>query len=798
MKRITALLSLMLVGALPPLTAYAEPVPYPVEIPDPTGSIFSSDAMTIQPGDLDGDAAVSVSDLVSMQRYLLGKKELDSKAFLAADHNHDGETDIFDLALCKAAVLNGTSTSPWSICTDILDVRWTNLHTDDDITDSLFVVKTFDDAETFSAWLNSQTDLSPETKDTYLERYPASFFTSQTLTIFTLPATAFKPWYQIRGIRKNGDTLAILVGETGAGFDPYEVPTVQSFAVALPRSMTEGKTVRVLPCGEMPYLSDLMSLYGEGKYQYTGCTYTSPDGSYTLQVKHTANRWNKEDNQLDFAWKEECETLQLDSYPTTLSDPELLSPEWGKTGVILHFPDKTGTEQAVTFPYPDRTVKRQSAVFRIKDTTAPEMDSVTVHADCWGTLSKKCEIRSAMGNVLSRGVVGRVGVPIEFSTSGTVTNPEITVHYDATELRGIPETNLIILREGETYTAVSSTLDTEADTLTFTPPSEGTYIVVDAYTWYARWGGDVSKYAYTVNRADYPSNWEREGNTGCIMELADKDWAMRNSPDFRVSTAQELASAVWYVNAMADNRKCSILLEDDIDLKGLDWAPLGWQWAEFGSTYTSTCFVGTIDGQGHTIRNLRVRDGFVQRSQNLTVKNITFENAAIEGGLCAGIVCGEALGTTELTGVHVSGTIQIPTVSSNRKYGALIGSGTAFVSECTADVTVNGKPCPYLTSQERDAAETVVEHPVTLTLNSDLSVTREKTDYQNISWVILQDGKQVLDRNAENEMTLDISKIVKLGGVPFAVHGSEYQIYLKALVNGKYVPISNTVTFLYE
>lgn len=806
MKRFNAFLSLLLACTMMPLTAAAEypysceePVPYPIEYPDPTGSIFSSETMAIQPGDLDGDGTLSVSDLARMQRFLLGKETLDSTAFLAADCNHDGEIDIYDLALFKAAMLSGKQAASWQVSCDVLDVRWTNSQIcDDDRTDSIFAEKLFDKAADFSAWLDGQAELSPKAKAAYQERYSASFFETQTLMVSTLPQTAAEPGYQVRGIRENGDALEILLDGAGAHFNPYEVRTVQRIAVGLPRSLTDGKTVRCMPCGNIWNLMDLL-LHDTGEsYRYSSESYTSPDGSFTLHAKHAANPWFKEDNELEFSWKEEGEILSLGSYSTTMQSMDALMPEWGKTGVTLHFPDKTGTEQAVTFPYPDRTVTRQSAVFPIDEKRAPEIDSVTVQADCWGTLSRKCEIQSAYGNVLSRGVVGRVGVPIKFSTSGTVTNPEITIHYDASELRGIPETNLIVLHEGETYTTVSSVTDTEADTVTFIPQDEGTYILADAYTWYGRWSGDVSKYAYTYNKAEYPSDWERNGETGCIMELADKDWAMRNSPDFHVATPEELASAVWYVNAMADNRMCSVTLDADIDLAGLDWTPLGWGDSEFGSIYTATWFQGTIDGQGHTIRNLHVMDGFIQCSQNLTVKDITFENAVINGKSSTGIVCGQALYTTELINVHATGEIRIGSVSTS-KYGALIGSGgNVFFSECTADVTVNGQPCPYLSAEKRAAAETAVEHPVTLTLNDDYTVTRGETEYQKLGWTIYRDGKQVLVRSADNETTLDIAKIISFRGEPLAVAGSEYSIYLTAWISGNYVPVSNTVTFRYE
>ena len=804
MKRFTALFSLLFACTMLPLNAFAEaappsePIPYPVEYPDPTGKRLASEQIDIQPADLDGDGTNSAADLAAFQKFLHGQKTLGHAAFLAADLNHDGETDVFGLALSKAALVQGTTPAPWQVRYDVLDMRWETPAPEDEVP---FRLQGFDDAAAFSQWLDGQAGIGKTERDAYRKQYDERFFESNRLAVFLLPTVNENAPYQVRGIREDGDTLQILFGECDLKSSGSILPTVQLTAAVLPRSLADGKTLQLIPCGELSGFQSMWHLLVQdgcempSRYAYNRKGYASPIDGLQLEVGSTYDKWDPAGSSVQFTWNDEGERTALQRCPAVLKTLDKFTPEWGETEVTLTLPDNKGKETRITFPYPDRTVTRQTAVFPMQEKGAPEIDSVTVQGDCWGTLANKCKVKSAYGNVLSRGVVGRVGVPITYSATGTVKNAEITLHYDVSELRGIPETNLILLYEGRTYRTVPCVTDTEADTVTFTPEDGGTYILADAYTWYGRWGGDVSEYAYTFNRAAYPSDWERNTDTGCIMALCDKDWAMQNSPDFHVSTPQELAGAVWYVNVMSDNRKCSITLDSDIDLAGLDWAPLGWEHAEFGSTYTATWFSGTIDGQGHVIRNLHVRDGFVQRSQNMTVKDITFENALIQGKTRTGIVCAEATYTTELQDVHASGEIRC---SSASDCGALVGSGTVSFAECTADVTVNGARFPYLSANERWAAETKVEHPVTLTLNPDNSVTRGETVYDNISWVILQDGKQVLARNAANEMTLDIAKIVKLGGVSFAVHGSEYQIYLQAYVSGKYVPVSNTVTFRYE
>ena len=46
------------------------------------------------------------------------------------------------------------------------------------------------------------------------------------------------------------------------------------------------------------------------------------------------------------------------------------------------------------------------------------------------------------------------------------------------------------------------------------------------------------------------TDWEKYGDTGSIMEIADTDWALENAPVFHVETKEQLAGVVYYVNAV--------------------------------------------------------------------------------------------------------------------------------------------------------------------------------------------------------------------------------------------------------
>lgn len=79
-----------------------------------------------------------------------------------------------------------------------------------------------------------------------------------------------------------------------------------------------------------------------------------------------------------------------------------------------------------------------------------------------------------------------------------------------------------------------------------------------------------------------------------------------------------------------------------------------------------------------------------------------------------------------------------------------------------------------------------------ITLNDDYTITRDEHDgYRNLGWHIERNGVQVLDRVAENELTLDTHKWV--GDM-----SGKYTIYLTAYINGAYVKVSNIIEYELE
>ncbi len=437
---------------------------------------------------------------------------------------------------------------------------------------------------------------------------------------------------------------------------------------------------------------------------------------------------------------------------------------------------------------------RQECRKTINNEEKPEVVKIYFEGTCADDIRKHAKVEDLYNiHVLHSGVVGLVGIPVELDYDEEVKNPRIGFKYDTSELRGIPEKNLIMLHYSEEdafYNTVENfQLDTDMCTVSADIDEPGVYLLADAYQWYDCWGIDVSEYAYERDLTQYKTDWEREEDTGSIMALANKQWAMENAPDFHVSTAEQLASVVWYVNGI--NGEVNVTLEKNIDLSDYDWKPMGWGKGIGGG------FSGTVDGQGHTIYGMTIMEdylqsGFIGYGLGVSVKNINFEDAYVSATHCTGIVGGEIYGVADWENVNVQGKVR----GGDDDYAAIVGrEGDITFKNCSADVIVNGEPFEYLSYRQKREAEVEIVETFTLTLNDDYTITRDNHEgFHNLSWYIHKDGERVLGRGAEDfhtkepELVLDTHKWV--GNSP-----GEYTIYLVAYINGTYIRVSNIVEY---
>ena len=140
-----------------------------------------------------------------------------------------------------------------------------------------------------------------------------------------------------------------------------------------------------------------------------------------------------------------------------------------------------------------------------------------------------------------------------------------------------------------------------------------------------------------------------------------------------------------------------VKLTADIDLAGIDWTPIG-----TNSVGDHMAFLGTFDGDGHTISNLSIyaaddhlgffaRTGSFNETQSATVKNITFHNVDVassitnsHGGSYVGGVIANSGGNTTVSNVKLTGDIY---VEGYGYVGGIVGHGYPKMDNC--HVTAN-------------------------------------------------------------------------------------------------------------
>ena len=157
-----------------------------------------------------------------------------------------------------------------------------------------------------------------------------------------------------------------------------------------------------------------------------------------------------------------------------------------------------------------------------------------------------------------------------------------------------------------------------------------------------------------------------------------------------ISTGTEDTNNDWYAEYTTDMP--NLTLAADITLTGENnWTPLGYC-VEGDSKDTYYPYIGTIDGNGHTITGLNINStedyiAFVgSLGPNSEVKNLTFKDATIVGGECVATVAADCGGN--VTNCHVTGS---SSVSGNYCAAGVVASNIGgIISGCTnaAAVTV--------------------------------------------------------------------------------------------------------------
>lgn len=187
--------------------------------------------------------------------------------------------------------------------------------------------------------------------------------------------------------------------------------------------------------------------------------------------------------------------------------------------------------------------------------------------------------------------------------------------------------------------------------------------------------------------------WTNEGN----YKMPSIDAETRT---VSITSAAELAWVAWKCMQGTTFAEYTILLENDIDLSGHLWMPIGGRDKDGNGGYNTTAFAGVFDGQGHSITGLTIYDTSTDLSRYHalfgSISSATIQNLLVVGAnITAHVYCGILVGNVSsdsatLLNCGVTGTVN---AQFSNNVGVLIGYGICNVYNCFANsrVTFEGR-----------------------------------------------------------------------------------------------------------
>ena len=191
-------------------------------------------------------------------------------------------------------------------------------------------------------------------------------------------------------------------------------------------------------------------------------------------------------------------------------------------------------------------------------------------------------------------------------------------------------------------------------------------------------------------REEIPKNWDA---------MADTSWYNEKYKEFHLSTPEQLAGLAVLVNNGNYFEGKTICLNNDINLNGYNWIPIGSQPEEWYKFPTINFFCGTFDGQNHCIRNLTTDSssyshGLFGLAKYGTIKNVKIidayihNNDNVSNNNYIGILADEVV-KCNILGSYTTG--KIIDYSTNVKYvGGIVGrcEGASKIIGCYSTATI--------------------------------------------------------------------------------------------------------------
>ena len=262
---------------------------------------------------------------------------------------------------------------------------------------------------------------------------------------------------------------------------------------------------------------------------------------------------------------------------------------------------------------------------------------------------------------------------------------------------------------------------------------------------------------------------------------------------FDISTVEELLMFAVNVNAGNEYEDVVVVLQNDLDMNGVKgFVPIGNYDGDF-------CFKGIFDGQGHTIRNLRITPECGSVNNGLfgildgMICNLTIEDSYIEGSAC-GAFC--SIAKTKFAGIYncVARNVEI-----NAPYTEIIGGQYyAEIDNCLID------GCVYLPDATfgHDIAELLIENVAIDSYNEKL--TELSIQCKNVPMCMWKNDGVLDGQNtvASSEMYLTINGLSNKEKIyPFHKNNCYYFIVPVDDINGTctlYVPEDREQGYLVE
>ena len=139
----------------------------------------------------------------------------------------------------------------------------------------------------------------------------------------------------------------------------------------------------------------------------------------------------------------------------------------------------------------------------------------------------------------------------------------------------------------------------------------------------ARLAGIVAAFAVATAALFSPAVARAEGSVDTWDGTADTSWYVAGSPqtEYTITTAEQLAGLAELVDDGAQFPGVTFTLETDLDLSGQEWNSIG--------DLQGADFIGTFDGQGHTISGMTQVSSTADRGLFASIRCTTDEGAEV-------------------------------------------------------------------------------------------------------------------------------------------------------------------------